>query len=168
MNQIALPGMPIATTDGDRDCWATPRDLFERLDAEFGFVWDLAAEVWSAKCDCYFTRDQDALAQRWRNINGSLFCNPPFSELKEWAAKARYEAAQGAVVVMLLPAHRCEQPWFQGHVIGHAHEVRMIRRRVAYDPPPGLETGADGAKFPSMVVVWRGPNPDGITELRGL
>lgn len=175
MNQTILPGMTPENSDGDRDCWATPQDLFNTLDVEFGFGYDMAAQPWSAKCDRFYEKHHDSLSFPWpRPMSASsadrLACwvNPPFSGLAAWSSKAMHEAAKGALVVMLLPAHRCEQPWFQDSVIGHAHEVRMIRRRVAYVPPPGLTTGSDGAKFPSMVAVWRGPNPEGKTELRSL
>jgi len=166
MRQPSLFG-ETATRNGARDCWATPRSLFAALDAEFVFVRDLAAEAWSTKVPgAYFTREDDALTRDWHTAGGWQFLNPPFSEIPAWVGKARREAELGARIVMVLPAHRCEQPWFHEHVIGHAREVRMIRRRVNYIPPPGIKSS--GAEFASMVVVYdRTPAAGVNTQLRG-
>ena len=156
----------VATDDGDRDCWATPHGLFEPLDREFSFTWDLAAEDWSAKCEQYLTPDDDALSVGWWELDGWLFLNPPFSELAVWLARVKLEAAAGARIVVVVPGHRHEQEWFQRYVIGVAHEVRCPRQRVSYSAPPGIP--ASSPTFPSMVLVYDGPNPEGRTELMRL
>lgn len=157
----------VETADGDRDAWATPSDLFKALAAEFDFGGDLAAEAWSAKCERYLTRENNALIWNWSMwlVAQWGFLNPPFSEIAIWIEKVRREAEQGARIIVVLPAHRCEQPWFHQHVIGYAREVRMIRRRVDYTPPPGIKQSSP--KFPSMVLVYDGPGT-GETLLRGM
>ena len=161
MEMIAAPD-----SDGDRDSWATPDDLFRRLDSEFHFVHDICAEAWSAKCESFWTRHDDAFGRDWAGeLTGFGWCNPPFSELPAWVSAAGFEAQRGARIVMLLPAHRCEQEWFHRYVLDVATEVRFIRKRVNYVPPPGI-TG-DSAKFPSMIVVYDGPST-GATTLGGL
>ena len=45
--------------------WATPQDLFDRLDAEFHFDLDPCADDENHKCEKYFTEAEDGLAQDW-------------------------------------------------------------------------------------------------------
>lgn len=138
-----------------RDTWRTPRDTFKLLDDRFRFVVDLCADEHNAKCDRYFGAEQDSLTVRWHEVDsGWLFCNPPFSRLAEFAAKADFERTLGAQVVMMMPGNKHEQSWFRKHVIGCAHEVICFDGRVNYVPPPGVKSS--GSAFPSFAVVWDG------------
>lgn len=47
------------------DEWYTPQDLYDRLDAEFHFNLDPCATAESAKCEKYYTIEQDGLIQKW-------------------------------------------------------------------------------------------------------
>ncbi|MBR2859062.1 MAG: hypothetical protein IKB90_03070 [Alistipes sp.] len=51
------------------DLWATPQDFFDRLNAEFDFDIDVCASPDNAKCDTYFTKEQDGLSQSWGGGN---------------------------------------------------------------------------------------------------
>lgn len=115
----------------------TPDDIFVPLNHEFGFTLDVAAAHHNAKCKRYYSRgpvpandnggsrqltlfpevytgDPDALGydgllQPWGR-GEVVWCNPPFSNIAPWVAKATFCPA---TVVMLLPANRTEQPWWQ-------------------------------------------------------
>lgn len=77
------------------DLWATPKDFFDRLDAEFGFTLDACALPKNAKCKAYYTPEQDGLAQPW---NGVVWCNPPYGrQIGQWVKKAHDTAARGGV-----------------------------------------------------------------------
>lgn len=54
--------------------WETPQDFFDELDLEFGFELDVCALPENAKCDRYFTPEDDGLAQEWRGAK----VNAPF------------------------------------------------------------------------------------------
>ena len=43
--------------------WETPQDLFDELDEEFSFDLDVCATPGNAKCEKYFTPQDDGLAQ---------------------------------------------------------------------------------------------------------
>lgn len=45
--------------------WATPQKVFDELDAEFHFTLDPCATKENAKCERYFTKEDDGLAQSW-------------------------------------------------------------------------------------------------------
>lgn len=89
------------------DLWETPQDLFDKLDAVYHFDLDACALPENAKCQRYFTPEQDGLSQEW---TGNVWCNPPYGrQIGKWVQKAHDSKA--AVVVMLLPA-RTDTKWF--------------------------------------------------------
>lgn len=118
-----------ATADGDRDCWATPSDVFAIAEAiarrlKTRIRLDVCALPWSAKCEQYFTPEVDGLSQPWAEFVGQMFgggaawCNPPFSDIAPWLGKAIAESRGGLTTICILPAHRVEQPWWQRYVTG--------------------------------------------------
>jgi|GEM_PF-5770545 len=62
----------------------TPQDFFDRLDAEFGFDLDVCATRSNAKCERFYSRKDDGLAQPW---TGTCWCNPPYGQIKHWLRK---------------------------------------------------------------------------------
>ena len=128
------------------DLWGTPQDLFDKLDAEFHFDLDVCAMPENAKCERYYTPEQDGLAQEW---TGTCWCNPPYGrQIGKWVKKA-YEC--GTTVVMLVPA-RTDTKWFHDYIYGKA-EVRFLQGRLHFVSAGGA--AMDRAPFPSMVVVFR-------------
>ncbi|MBO7323292.1 MAG: hypothetical protein J6U51_06905 [Bacteroidales bacterium] len=45
--------------------WATPKDFFQALDAEFHFTLDPCATPQNAKCKHFYTIENDGLTQDW-------------------------------------------------------------------------------------------------------
>jgi len=127
-----------------RQDWETPPDHFEALDAEFGFDLDVCATRRNAKVERFYSPEDDALAQPWR---GTCFCNPPFDQIEAFVTKAIRSVAEGATVVMLVPA-RTDSRWFQA-LVQHADDVRLFARRLRF-------VGAtQPAPFPCAAVVLR-------------
>lgn len=91
---------------------ATAPEVFDPLHARFGFTLDVAALPHNAKLERYFTPAEDGLAQSWAGER--VWCNPPYSFIEPWVEKAW--ASGAALVVMLLPANRTEQGWWQRHI----------------------------------------------------
>lgn len=87
------------------DDWETPQDFFDALDAEFNFQLDVCASNANAKCDKYFSKDENGLAQKWITEGGSVWCNPPYGrQISEWVKKASEESKiNNQTVVMLVP-----------------------------------------------------------------
>lgn len=54
------------------DEWATPQDIFSKLDEEFHFNLDPCATEENHKCDMYFTREQDGLNCSWGGVQSLL------------------------------------------------------------------------------------------------
>ena len=81
----------------------TPPWMFETLNKEFDFKWDLACLKENMKCENGYTPDENSLQQDWHRLDGWLWCNPPYSPLKPWIVKAQEENKKGARIVMLCP-----------------------------------------------------------------
>lgn len=127
--------------------WSTPEDFFKQLDAEFHFTLDPCATPESAKCEKYFTKEDDGLEQDWGCA--TVFCNPPYgNEIGKWVRKALLSSFRGATIVCLLPA-RTDTKWFHRYIYNRA-EVRFIEGRLKFGG------SKNSAPFPSMVVVFRG------------
>lgn len=124
------------------DLWETPQDFFEDLNREFGFDLDACAVADNAKCERYFSPEQDGLKQEW---SGTVWCNPPYGrQIGKWVEKAH---KSDCTVVMLIPA-RTDAGWFHDYIYGKA-EIRFVRGRLRFG-------GAKwNAPFPSMVVIFR-------------
>ena len=130
--------------------WATPQSFFDALNEEFHFTLDPAASDDNAKCEKYYTKEQNGLAQSWQGE--TVFCNPPYGRnVGEWVKRARDEYLLGAcTVVMLLPS-RTDTKWFHDYILGTA-EVRFVKGRLKFGD------SKDAAPFPSIVVIYRGNN----------
>lgn len=121
----------------------TPADVYDPLNAEFKFTLDVAAARHNAKCARYYTLGPandvwlpkqrslfelvqdihqaqpdtqalgyDGLVMPWAR-GERIWCNPPFSNIEPWVERATFSPA---TVVMLLPANRTEQPWWQKYI----------------------------------------------------
>lgn len=144
------------------DEWATPQQLFDALDAEFGFGIDLAASTKNAKCSVFYDARVDALSpdSDWCMEAAHVrvgFCNPPYSRGLQgrFIAKAAQQRRRGFTTVMLLPA-RTDTKAFHAHIY-NARTWRP-RRGVQIRLLPGrLKFGGatNSAPFPSMVVIFR-------------
>lgn len=126
--------------------WATPKAFFEALDAEFHFTLDPCATSENAKCENFYTIEDDGLTQKWGGQR--VFCNPPYGrEIGKWVKKCYEESKNCEVVVMLIPA-RTDTAYFHDYIYGKAKEIRFIRGRLHFNE------SAAGAPFPSMVVIF--------------
>jgi hypothetical protein len=178
-NTVKKRGVDDAVDDRE-----TPPDVYDPLHAEFGFTLDVAAARHNAKCKRYYAlgpstppeRRQgqlfptsligdpealgyDGLAHEW-STGEVIWCNPPFSDLEPWIAKARHCAA---TVVMLLPANRSEQPAWQEHIEpfrdGRAPggpEVRFLpgRRSFLYQGEVIGNSTSKAPPFGIAIVIW--------------
>jgi len=139
------------------DTWTTPRDFFDKLNAEFNFGLDAAALQNSTLVpDNWYGPDhpdpaaRDALRIDWNhNSRGKpIWLNPPYGRvIKDWMRKASEVAAEGGTVVCLVPA-RTDTHWWHDYCI-NAYEIRYIRGRLKFGGQK------NSAPFPSAVVVMR-------------
>ena len=132
------------------DNWETPKDVFEKLNAEFGFDHD--------PCPLFFGEikpENDGLLLPWGKCN---FINPPYSrKLKEAFVKKAIEVSKtGATCVMLLPVSTSTKLFHQ-FIKPNAKEIRFWEGRIKFK---GVNTKGEYVenKSPmhdSMIVVFK-------------
>ena len=107
----------------------TPQWLFDTLNKEFNFNWDLACNADNIKCPLYFAEEEmNSLNESWYKCEGWLWLNPPYSPLKPWIVKTQEENKKGARIVVLCPpilSTRYFSQWLPS-------EIRFIVGRVPF------------------------------------
>lgn len=167
--QTARRGAADATDDR-----GTTPEVFGPLNERFRFTLDVAAAPHNAKCERYYTREDNGLIQPW---SGRVWCNPPYSQIQAWVEKAWREwraadcveecsacATHPELIVMLLPANRTEQAWWQDLVEPQLRNrrpyfhVEFLRGRLRFDRPdwtPGPK--GDRPPFGCCLLIWDRP-----------
>ncbi|MDC9582792.1 phage N-6-adenine-methyltransferase [Xenorhabdus sp. PR6a] len=135
-----------------RDLWQTPLTLFLALDLEFGFYLDAAASADNTLCAHYLTERDNALECDWKSY-GSIWCNPPYSDIGPWIKKAAIECQkQLQPVVMLVPSDT-SVGWFK-LAMETVDEVRLITGSRVQFVPVEKRKGNGNTKG-SMLLIWR-------------
>jgi site-specific DNA-methyltransferase (adenine-specific) len=115
--------------------WATPKALYEQLDAEFRFDDD--------PCPLH---GEGGFDREWGRC---VFVNPPYGrEITAWVRRAYEESLKGKTVVCLVPS-RTDTRWWHEYVM-KAWQIRFIRGRLHFNESP------QGAPFPSAIVIFAG------------
>jgi site-specific DNA-methyltransferase (adenine-specific) len=135
------------------NAWCTPQDFFDKLDGEFQFTLDPCATSVSAKCNKFFTVDEDGLKQDWSKDR--VFVNPPYGrEIGKWVKKSYESSLGGALVVMLIPS-RTDTRWWHDYIQDKA-EVRFVKGRLKFvnlDSPEPRKMSS--APFPSAIIIYQ-------------
>lgn len=140
----------------------TPASLFNPLHERHSFTLDVAASERNAMCARFIDRHADGLLKSWSGER--VWCNPPYSKLEPWVAKAWEEMRNGCeLVVMLIPANRCEQPFWQEFVEpfrdreptdGVRLSTRFVRGRVKFTAPGEVPGAKDSPPFGCVLITW--------------
>lgn len=157
---------PQQKADANVDDRAITLEDFAPLHARFHFTIDVAATAENARLPRFWTVEDDALTQSWAGER--VWCNPPYSDIETWVRKAWSEWAtqweHPELIVMLLPANRTEQGWWQ-------RQVESVRDRahgsLSIEFLPGrmrfLRNGATDIKpnerppFGCCLAIWQQP-----------
>ena len=117
------------------DRWATPVDVYSKLDEEFKFNFD----------PCPLDGKQNGLHSLFVTWEGRrVFCNPPYGPgIGDWLKRG----LEAEVAVFLIPA-RTDTKWFHHIVLPKAKEIRFIKGRLKFGD------AVNSAPFPSMVVIF--------------
>lgn len=139
-----------ATAEDPRDCWRTPRQLFDALNKRYRFEVDAAADASNALLPSYYTRDCDTLG--WlKTTLARAYVNPPYSDIAPWTeACYRRCAWLGAFSALLLPANRTQMSWWHDYAM--RGELWFFKGRIAFEPPPGVEPSSPRGN--SVLVVF--------------
>lgn len=168
----------------ESDVRETRPEDFKRLNELYGpFTMDACATLENAKCTTALTseggfakREQalwqqyaygDGLTLPW---TGTVWCNPPYSNILPWVCKAWESSATATSVCMVVPNNRGEQSWWQDAVEpyrdGGARLVKgwnltthFQRKRWLFlkEGKPILDRNGKvgSARFGIVALVWR-------------
>jgi phage N-6-adenine-methyltransferase len=133
----------------------TTPEVFDPLHERFGFTIDVAAAAHNAKLPRFYTAQDDGLAQSWEGER--VWCNPPYSKIEPWVAKAWGSGAE--LVVMLLPANRTEQGWWQRQVepgrLDGRLRVEFLPGRLRFLKPGQKNIGPnERPPFGCCLLIW--------------
>lgn len=156
--QQTFPSGPLDGVD-DR---ATHPIHFENFTERFGeFSIDVAAAAHNTKCQRFYDRAMDGLRQSWAGEH--VWCNPPYSAIEPWVRKAWVEAPGTRGIVMLLPANRTEQKWWQTQVephrdrLGGGLRVEFLPGRMRFIKAGQLDVGPnERPPFGCCLLIWAG------------
>ena len=138
---------------------ALPPEDFAKLNERFKFTLDAAAAPHNAKLPNYYSEQNCGLSNSWRGER--VYCNPPFSDIRPWIEKAWSESDHCPVIVMLLPANRTEQTWWQEGVEPYRDRHSILR--VEFLPgrlrflSPGESTVKPNSRppFGCCLLIWQ-------------
>jgi phage N-6-adenine-methyltransferase len=137
---------------------ATPPDLFGMFDARFRFTIDVCASEHNTKLPRFFDKKVDGLAASWAHER--VWCNPPYSDIKPWVKKAWAETL-AHLTVLLLPANRTEQGWWQNLVEPHRDRpgsiltTEFLRGRTRFIAPGASGIGPnERPPFGCVLLIW--------------
>jgi site-specific DNA-methyltransferase (adenine-specific) len=130
-----------------KDKWGTPPGLYKKLNDEFHFTLDPCAEPHTAKCEKYYTIEDDGLSKDWQGE--VVFCNPPYSNgnIDLWMEKCYNESKKPNTTVVALVAVSTSSKWWHYYIMNKA-QLRFIERRVKFMDAPYTAT------FSSVIVVF--------------
>lgn len=122
----------------------TPLELFKPVDDLFHFTLDVCATAENAKCEKFYTIEDNGLTSPW--AGNVCWCNPPYSrgQVQLWLLRTRWQWDKSIVVV--LTQADTSTKWFQT-IWEHAQGVFFPDRRYSF--------GHDaGAKFANCLSFW--------------
>lgn len=147
--------------------WTTPAWLFDLMDREFNFTFDLAADDDNHLCQNYYTEKDNSLIKDWSNKISWL--NPPYggsrdNSLKIWVKKAFDESRKTNTEVTLLIPARTNTNWWHEYCM-KADIIIFLKGRPKFgDATHGLpqplailhfSNGKHGTKMWSLDVKKR-------------
>lgn len=130
----------------ETDLWSTPKDFFDKIQAEFDLNLDVCASDDNHKIKDYFTTKDDGLSKSWSGYR--CWMNPPYGrEIGKWIKKASEGGAE--IVVALLPA-RTDTRYFHDYIYQKENvEIRFLKGRLKFGD------SKNSAPFPSMLVIFK-------------
>lgn len=140
----------------------TSPETFDPLNRRFDFTLDVAALPHNAKCERYLTPEDDGLTCPWGGER--VWCNPPYTAIEPWLEKAWSEWRSGSrgpkLIVMLLPANRTEQGWWQRHIEpfrdrGRGLDIEFMAGRLRFIAHDDTEIRPNARPpFGCCLAVW--------------
>lgn len=127
--------------------WATPQDLYNKLNNRYNFTLDPCSSLENHKCDKFYTIKENGLIQDWSNE--VVFCNPPYGrEIYDWVKKCYNEHLNGTKIVLLIPS-RTDTRYFHEFLYKKPNiKLEFIKGRLKFGD------SNNSAPFPSLLAYF--------------
>jgi phage N-6-adenine-methyltransferase len=136
--------------------WTTPSCIFDKLNEEFNFTLDLAADKFNTKCVKFYDEDSNSLIQKW---TGVCWLNPPYGNSKykllDFIKKSHLSSQEDKCVVVALISARTNTKWWHEYCM-KAAEIRFICGR------PKFGNADYGLPLPLAIVIFKKHDIDTI------
>lgn len=127
--------------------WTTPKWLFNWLDSDYHFTYDLSATKENTLCDKYYSKENSIENAIGELRNEYCFMNPPYGhEINFFIKSSYYIAKQNNTTVNLLPT-RTDTRWFYDYC-RRASIIIFLKGRLKFG------NINNSAPFPSCIVVF--------------
>lgn len=141
---------------------ALPAEDFAPLHSRFKFTIDVAAASHNAKLPRFYSIENCGLKASW--VGERVYCNPPYSNVRPWVEKA-WREVNAELIVMLLPANRTEQGWWQDLVEdrrdrhGSPLRTEFLPGRLRFLKPGQEAIGPnERPPFGCVLLIWKANN----------
>ena len=136
----------------DDQSWETPQYFYNQTDKEFNFTLDPCCTKETAKCDHYFTKEDNGLAESWQDH--IVFMNPPYGrEIKHWIKKAHDEFLKGSCTIVALIPSRTDTRYWHDYIFPLYYEnrieIRFLKGRLKFG------NSKNSAPFPSALIIFK-------------
>lgn len=143
----------------ESDLWETPQWLFDELNKEFNFMYDICANDDNTKCKNWgkdYLNDDEI---KWMD---SAFMNPPYSNPLPFVKKA-YQDSIYCPIVCLIKCDTSTKTWavfwdYTNNKPKPGIEIRFLPKRLKFERN-GIPS-KNCANFPSVIVVMDRRNVD--------
>jgi len=130
--------------------WETPQELYNYLNLDYRFTLDPCATPENAKCEKFFTREDDGLNKSWEGEK--VFMNPPYGrDIKKWVKKAYEEGQKPETVVACLIPSRTDTKYWHEYCM-KAWKIHFVKGRLKFT---NNNIGNNSAPFPSAVIIFK-------------
>lgn len=141
--------------------YRTPPEVFEKLNVEFGFTIDAAADAANALLPRFHDIESDGANPENYLPGDRVFCNPPYNaqDVARFVTCAAETSKEGVLWVLLLNASTTGTSWFHKfiwdnnlHRPREGVEVRFRKGRISFLNADGIPQTSP--RYDNMVVVF--------------
>lgn len=141
----ANKGGKCATTE-----WYTPPQIIKACgDFDLDPATSLTAWNINKSAKRYFTLAENGLTQKW---HGRVWLNPPYKK-PELSQFMRLMAEHNNGIALVY--NRCDSAWFQDYVLGAAHSILYLKKRIHFIKPDGTKGDRPGT---GSILIAYGPH----------
>lgn len=149
----------------DKDDWQTPARVLAPIQATDPIDMDPCAGEETEIGDINISPPQDGLSYDWE---GTVFCNPPYSDKKAWLDKAAQEYQRNTAdrVYVLIPDSTDVISWWHEIIAENCRWTVFFNGRVKYiDPDTGEKVGSP--PHGSALAIFGDPPDSTLRALSG-